>query len=370
MIRTLAIILALSTSYTAFTAVEVHAQVTDQTDKSEEDWRKSKKKHEDPTDFKDILNRRTFGSTIQNFPQGPVDALPAESRRHLMKERAKVIATSEVGKTPDAPYVPSEAAKTDPQLQDEEKQAWTAIMTEMQIGDVQSGKAGAPSQGGNDPNKVVFSGKGGGAPSGQKSSVLRGGSSGSVADIMAQIKGMKVKGMKSLPQMPQGQMPQGMPAGLPQGMPQGQAPTGQMPSGQNPLGSMPKAPMAPQGQMPSGQAPAGQTPSGQAPQKSDTSGQNSSDTQTNSQADAQAQAAAQAQAEAQAQAAAQAQSDAQSQTDSQADAQAQQADAGTGGKAAAETIGPLERIKQQREQSTSGTSSSASDYLKKYKKPN
>ena len=121
MIRELAIIFTLSTSAIALCGVDAIAQTTEQTDKSEEDWRKSKKKPDSSDILEDILNNRSIGQGSNQYPQNPVDILPEESRRHLMKERAKVIALSEPGKEVDAAYTPSEAAKTDPELQNRKK---------------------------------------------------------------------------------------------------------------------------------------------------------------------------------------------------------------------------------------------------------
>ena len=356
MIRTLAITLALSTSFVALSAMDAAAQTTEQTDKSEEDWRKSQKKRDTSDIFEDILNRRNTGQGSNQYPQNPIDSLPEESRRHLMKERAKVIAESDPNTTPDAPYTPSEAAKTDPELAEQEKEAWTVIMTDMK-----GGASQGQGQGGSGPNKIAVAGQGGGQSGGQSGgqgndssrspSVMRGGSSQSVAEIMAQIKGMK----------------SGRSGG-----------TGTVPA-QGPMGG---------GHMPQGQGSSGQSPLGQG-----TQGQSQTDTQTKAAAAAQQAAEAQAQADAAAkaasEAAAKAQSDAGAQAEAEAaakaasDAQAQaeaaaeaasqaeaEARAETIAKAEAAThapepIGPLERIKRERETNTSGTQTSASDFLKK-----
>ncbi|MEP3889800.1 MAG: hypothetical protein ABJN69_04985 [Hellea sp.] len=397
MIRTLAIILALSTSFMALSAVEASAQVTDQTDQSEEDWRKSKKKRDTSDIFEDILNRRSTGQGNGTYPQNPIDNLPEESRRHLMKERAKVIAESDPGTTPDAPYSPSEAAKTDPELAEQEKEAWTVIMTDMK-----GGSSSGQGQPGTGPNKIAIAGQGSGQGGGQgdsqrNSSVMRGGSSQSVADIMAQIKGLKSAGG-------------GMGGSIPTGSP----------SRQGPLGSGTGQQQGPQGQAPSGQGSSGQGASGQSSgDQSQSQSQTGADAKAAQQAQAQAQAQAnsdaagaaaaqaQAQADSAAQAAQQAQAEAQAKGDStskmkadiandiaqmaqekadsaaqkaaqaKAEAQAQSAakaqqDAHTAAHVEAiekanqapESIGPLDRIKREREERIAGTQTSASDYLK------
>lgn len=191
MIRTLTIALAICLPLTALSAAPASAQVTEQTDKSEEDWRKSKKKRDASDIFEDILNTRSIGVGTNQYPQNPVDNLPEDSRRHLMKERAKVIAEADLETVTRAPYVPSEAAKSDPELAEQEKEAWTVIMTDLEGG-------GAPSQDGasSGPNKIAVAGQGGSSRE-PNASPMRGGSSASVADIMAQIKGMKAGGSRS-----------------------------------------------------------------------------------------------------------------------------------------------------------------------------
>lgn len=185
MIRTLTIALAMSLPLTALTVAPAAAQVTEQTDKSEEDWRKSKKKRDASDIFEDILNTRSTGVGTNEYPKNPVDNLPEESRRHLMKERAKVIAKADLETVTSAPYVPSEAAKSDPQLAEQEKEAWTVIMTDLE-GPNDPNKTSA----GSGPHKIAVAGRGG-SSSEPDSSPMRGGSSASVAEIMAQIKGMK-----------------------------------------------------------------------------------------------------------------------------------------------------------------------------------
>jgi len=87
-------------------AAPAYAQSTEQTDRSEEDWRKSRKKSDTSDIFEDILNNRTTGSGNGYGPPNPIESLPEDSRRHLMKERAKILATSQPGQTPNMPYNP------------------------------------------------------------------------------------------------------------------------------------------------------------------------------------------------------------------------------------------------------------------------
>lgn len=286
------------------------AQVTEQTDKSEEDWRKSKKKRDASDIFEDILDKRDVGVGTNQYPQNPVESLPEESRLHLMKERAKVIAETEPGHTPDAPYNPSEAAKSDPELAEQEKEAWTVIMT-----DLEGGESQGQGQGGSGPNKVVVAGQGGqSGEQGNQSqgrSVIRGGSSQSVAEILAQIKGLKsgsgASGGSGQPEPGNGGQTQG--------------PLSQESSDQS----------------------AGQSPSGQSQDAA-------SPDQVGSEAEARAKALSEA---AQAAADVAQQADASPQTPSATQATFR------------ESMSPLERVKRQRDTQTTGTQTSASDYLKK-----
>lgn len=160
-------------------ALPSYAQVTDQTDQSEEDWRKSRKKS-GTSDIYRTPNTSSTGSgapTIEYEPVSPVERLPSESRRHLMKERAKAIANSDDGDISDADYVPSEDAKFDEQLMRDEQEAWDVIVTDMQ------GSGGeATSEGG--PNKVAVAGENGATPTRGS----RGGSTRTLQEIMDAIK--------------------------------------------------------------------------------------------------------------------------------------------------------------------------------------
>lgn len=184
-------------------APQAHAQSTQQTDQSEEDWRKSQRKKDTSDIFEDILNNRTSGSGNSYGPPNPIETLPEESRRHLLRERAKIIATSEPGQVPDTPYKPSDAAIGDSDLQEQEKEAWEDIIEELKGGG-QGRQNDQGSQGGNQDGsqgnqgsdqQSSQAGQSGGSPSAQGGgsqggngnsyngpTPLRGGSSASVAE--------------------------------------------------------------------------------------------------------------------------------------------------------------------------------------------
>ena len=100
------------------------AQDTQQTDEQEEDWRNSQRKRRSNDDFDPITNPQGLGSGAPLPPLEPIDTLPEDSRRHLQRQRAKVIAEMEFGEeVGDIPYEPSEEAKNDPNLAAEEEEA-------------------------------------------------------------------------------------------------------------------------------------------------------------------------------------------------------------------------------------------------------
>jgi len=123
-----------------------------------------------------------------------------------MKERAKAIAMSDPGQPVSAPYSPSQEAQSDTDLAAQEKEAWDDLIEDMNDGAEQSdaGEQSAKNQGQakGDSQDQTSSSQTAGA-SGQSSSSqgqsdgqssngpLRGGSSESVSDILAQIKGLK-----------------------------------------------------------------------------------------------------------------------------------------------------------------------------------
>jgi len=159
-----------------------YAQETEQTDQSEDDWRNSRRKRKTDDDFDPITNPGGLGSGINLPPLEPIDTLPEESRRHIQRQRAKVIAEMEFGDdVSDIPYEPSEEAKQDPNLAAEEEEAWEVILTDLQ------GSGGGDQQGEGGPNKVAVAGRGGGGTS----SVTRGGSAQSASDILNQLKGLQ-----------------------------------------------------------------------------------------------------------------------------------------------------------------------------------
>jgi hypothetical protein len=177
MLKTLMTSLALTAALGV--ALPASAQSTDQTDQSEEDWRKSRKKSGTSDIYRTPNTSSTgVGSPIIDYePVSPVERLPSESRRHLMRERAKAIAESDDGDISDAEYVPSEEAKSDEQLMREEQEAWDVIITDMQ------GSGGeVTSEGG--PNKVAVAGQNGATPTRGS----RGGSTRTLQEIMDAIR--------------------------------------------------------------------------------------------------------------------------------------------------------------------------------------
>ncbi len=163
-----------------------YAQTTDQTDASEEDWRRSQRKARSRNDTDTIINTTSIGAGAPLPEYRPIDSLPEESRRHLQRQRAKIIAEVEFGEDPgEVPFEPSEAAKTDPNLAADEEEAWEVILTDLR-------SSGSNGQGEGGPNKVAVAGRGGGA----SSSVTRGGSAQSAADILAQLKGLQTSGTR------------------------------------------------------------------------------------------------------------------------------------------------------------------------------
>jgi len=451
----LALLLGTSLIVIADTA-PAYAQSTEQTDQSEEDWRKSRKKRTTQDIFEDILNPRNTGTGSGYGPPNPIESLPEDSRRHLMKERAKVIATSDPGTTPNTPYNPSDDAKSDPDLQELEKEAWEEIVKDLQGPGIGSGSSddgkrpgdqgsqGDPSkvaetgqrgsqaggsQGGNQSPSQSGSGQSGSGQNGQNRSgyqgpsPLRGGSSASVADILAKIKGLQPRsgyGGGSGRQPGQGGTGNGIgttpggfgqnqtgPLGIGGGGSQGQAGQGQGSQGQGNQGQGAQGQgsqgqnqgqgnqsQGSQGQGNQGQGSQGQSQgqgqqsangqSGNAQSQGQQQGQQSAQGQSQGQSQSQAQGQQSSQGQQSAdgendsaqQAASQSQNSSQSQSNSQSQSDAQQAQANAQAQATAEAqarararaeqIGPLERIKRNRAESTgSGRRTSASDFLKK-----
>jgi len=189
---------------------------TTETDQSEEDWRKSQKKGGASTeDILDIITNTRSSGVGNGRGYSPIDALPEESRRHLMKERAKRMAQAGPNEPVDVSYKPSEAAKSDSGLEADEKAAWKEMSKGMngttdqgqqgqgqgqpgqsqgQQGQGQQGQQGGTSGSqGQQQGQQQGSGQSsnGSGQNGQSRSVMRGGSANSVSDIMARIKGLK-----------------------------------------------------------------------------------------------------------------------------------------------------------------------------------
>ena len=326
MIRTFAIALALSVSFPAFTGTAAHAQTpdTDQTDRSEDDWRKSKKKKSDEDVLNDIFQNKTiFGQGSGGYEQNPIDALPDSSRRHLKKERAKALATVDPNNVPDIPYKPSHEAQNDPELAEQEKEVWEGMVKDMKEGGAAKQQPAREAKAG---SKGAESGKAQSDKAPSRPTPVRGGSSSSVSDILNKIKGMK-SGSASLP------------SGLPTGKPGGQSPT---PS-QNPG---------------AGDANSGNdqgSDAGSASDATDDNGTQSASQNANQNTGQSSQDAAQQQADQAAQSA-QASKPVQIPPGTLSNPPVSTT---TG-----EILGPLERMKRQREQDTSGRQSSAYDFLK------
>ena len=364
MIKRFAVLTASVFALAMLVQMPAYAQSTDQTDQSEEDWRRSKKKRSsdrnDPT-----RSLPGLGAGVPIPPLEPIDTLPEESQRHLQRQRAKVIAEMEIGETPeDVPYEPSEAARTDPELAAEEEEAWEVILTDMQGG---SG-GGEPADSG--PHRVAVAGRGGGSSAG---SVTRGGSSQSAADILAQLKGLQRGGPRG-GGSGAGQASQGTSTQAGGGQGAGDAAASQGQGGQSQTGSPAQGAQAGQGQaggstdggqQPAGQDQAGQGQSGQGQDGQGQDGQGQSGQGQDGGQDGQGDAGQGQAGEGQ---------DGQGQ-DGGADGDgAQSGEQGDGGETgadggaaspSAEPISPLERARVQGPLApSSGAQSSASDFLK------
>ncbi len=164
------------------------ASATSQTDRSEDAWRKSRRKQSARDPFSRAPNASSTGVGAPLPPLSAMERLPEESQRYLKRQRARVIASMTFGKDgkPElgkaAQYQPSEAAKKDPQLARDEEEAWQVILTDLQGG---GSRDGHNAQGG--PHKVAVAGRGGD----RSTPVLRGGSAQSAAEILARLKGLK-----------------------------------------------------------------------------------------------------------------------------------------------------------------------------------
>jgi hypothetical protein len=85
----------------------------------------------DSHDQSDVMRPRSSGTN--KVPEG-IDALPADSRKHLRDELRNVIIEQGEWKPEDAgkvyPYTPSAAAENDPQLRQQEQEAWGELVQE------------------------------------------------------------------------------------------------------------------------------------------------------------------------------------------------------------------------------------------------
>ncbi|MEM7729707.1 MAG: hypothetical protein AAF311_10585 [Pseudomonadota bacterium] len=175
------------------------APSTDRTDQSEEDWRNSRKKRS----VGGIPRRPgprigAGGGGVDYRPVTAVERLPEDSRRHLMRERAKAIAQSDTGDLSDAAYEPSEAAQSDEALRRDEQQAWAELITPP--GGSGGGGNAAPNPSSGQPGGQDEDSEGGspggplpvGLPSPDRQP--RGGSARSLQDIMDSIKSGQTEG--------------------------------------------------------------------------------------------------------------------------------------------------------------------------------
>ena len=177
---------------------------TTQSDKEEEDWRNSRRKS-DPGDFDPISNPVDTGIGDILITTDPIDRLPPESRRHLKRERAKVIAGMGTdGDVQDAAYEPSDDAQDDPRLAAQEKAVWEEMMQELGSGSG-SDAATDPSDNGGQGQAQAQSGQGqgqgqqgqgsGSEGTGQQAGTtgstqaMRGGSATSASDILNRMRG-------------------------------------------------------------------------------------------------------------------------------------------------------------------------------------
>lgn len=177
---------------------------TTQSDREEEDWRNSRRKS-DPGDFDPISNPVDTGIGDILITTDPIDRLPPESRRHLKRERAKVIAGMGTdGDVQDAAYEPSDDAQDDPRLAAQEKAVWEEMMKELGSGSG-SGAATDPSDTAGQGQAQAQSGQGqgqgqqgqgsGSHGTGQQAGTtgstqaMRGGSATSASDILNRMRG-------------------------------------------------------------------------------------------------------------------------------------------------------------------------------------
>ena len=362
---------------------------TRQTDESEDDYRRSQRRRDTGDIFDDIdINTSGSGSGGLIGPEvKAIDRLDQESRRHLNKQRAKALAEAGPGEPIDAAYEPSETAKTDDYVAEQEKEAWEEMLREANggIGIIQGPKGGSGQgggQGSSGQGQSGQTGQGGGQgqaggqsgqeQSGQRStpSVIRGGSASSASAILDQLKGRSSgvgqgtqgsqgsqQGQGTQGQDSQGQGTQGQ--GINSGQSQGQSgnqsgsqsgqgqqsgsPSGQSESTQrggssssassifNQIKGLGGSGSSPQGQSPQGQSSQGQGQNGsQGDSQSQSQAQNQSQNQGQSSQTGQDQSQ-QGQSSAQGQSQSEAQSQAQSASSAASNAAAQAQSAAGGG---------------------------------------
>jgi hypothetical protein len=105
-------------------------------------------------DQADVMRPRSSGTT--KAPEG-IDALPADSRKHLRDELRNVIIEQGEWQPADAnklyPYTPSSAAEKDPELRQQEEKAWGELIAEYHKREAAALAAGGGRNGGQDPGE-------------------------------------------------------------------------------------------------------------------------------------------------------------------------------------------------------------------------
>ncbi|HET6565918.1 MAG TPA: hypothetical protein VFG52_10935 [Xanthomonadales bacterium] len=114
-------------------------------------------------DQADVIRPRSSGTT--KVPEG-IDALPADSRKHLRDELRNVIIEQGEWRPEDAgkvyPYVPSVAAETNPELRQQEEKAWGELVQEYHKREAAALAIGGGYRGGQEPGDGQDGGQGGG----------------------------------------------------------------------------------------------------------------------------------------------------------------------------------------------------------------